>query len=242
VIDLEVWLSNFSNSIQCEMVFRLLLAALLGGIVGMERGSGDRPAGFRTHILVCAGSALIMLVSMYGFEGFDRTPFRYPQNRDSARIAAQVVSGIGFLGAGTILHEGITVRGLTTAASLWMISSIGLATGAGMYFVGVAATVITFLTLTAFHSVEKRFAVANSKSDKKYIRVTASNTPGLVAEVTSFLTQNDIKVKTINVQNSSLNDKIVLELYLRINKEMDLGMIMDGLQRIEGIKSIENVG
>jgi putative Mg2+ transporter-C (MgtC) family protein len=242
VIDLEVWLSNFANSIQYEMVFRLILAALLGGIVGMERGSGDRPAGFRTHILVCAGSALIMLVSMYGFEGFDRLPFRYPTNRDSARIAAQVVSGIGFLGAGTILHEGITVRGLTTAASLWMISAIGLATGAGMYFVSVAATIITFLTLTAFHSVEKRFAVVNSKSDKKYIRVTASNTPGLVAKVASFLTQNDIKVKTINVQNSSLNDKVVLELYLKFNKELDLGMIMNGLQQIEGVKSIENIG
>ena len=90
--------------------------------------------------------------------------------------------------------------------------------------------------------MEKRFAVVNSKSDKKYIRVTASNTPGLVAEVASFLTQNDIKVKTINVQNSSLNDKVVLELYLKFNKELDLGMIMDGLQRIEGIKSIENIG
>ena len=208
----------------------------------MERGSGDRPAGFRTHILVCAGSALIMLVSMYGFEGFNQMPFRYPSNRDSARIAAQVVSGIGFLGAGTILHEGITVRGLTTAASLWMISAIGLSTGAGMYFVSVAATIITFLTLTAFHSVEKRFAVVNSKSDKKYIRVTASNIPGLVAEVATFLVQNGIKVKTINVQNSSFNNNVVLELYLKFNKELDLGMIMDGLQQIEGIKSIENVG
>ena len=242
MIDLEAWVTNFTNSIQFEMVIRLILAAVLGGIVGMERGSGDRPAGFRTHILVCAGSALIMLVSMYGFEGFDKVPFEYPKNRDSARIAAQVVSGIGFLGAGTILHEGITVRGLTTAASLWMISAIGLATGAGMYFVSVAATIITFLTLTAFHSVEKRFAVANSKSDKKYIRVTASNTQGLVAEVATFLSQSGIKVKTINVQNSSLSNNVVLELYLKFNKELDLGMIMDGLQQIEGVKSIENIG
>jgi len=224
------------------MVMRLLLAAVLGGIVGMERGSGDRPAGFRTHILVCAGSALIMLVSMYGFEGFEKVPFEYPKNRDSARIAAQVVSGIGFLGAGTILHEGITVRGLTTAASLWMISAIGLAAGAGMYSISVAATIITFMTLTTFHSVEKRFAAASSKSDKKYIRVVASNTPGLVAQVAAFLTQSGIKVKTINVQNSSANDKVVLELYLRFNKEVDLGIVMDGLQKIEGVKSIENVG
>ena len=100
------------------MLVRLALAALLGGIVGMERGSGDRPAGFRTHILVCAGSALLMLVSMYGFDGFDKVPYKYPDHRDSARIAAQVVSGIGFLGAGTILHEGISIRGRTTAPRL----------------------------------------------------------------------------------------------------------------------------
>lgn len=242
MINVEAWLNHFSNSIQFEIVFRLILAAVLGGIVGMERGSGDRPAGFRTHILVCAGSALIMLVSMYGFEGFDKVPFEYPKNRDSARIAAQVVSGIGFLGAGTILHEGITVRGLTTAASLWMISAIGLATGAGMYFVGVAATIITFITLTTFHSVEKRFAVANSKSDKKYLRVVALNSPGIVARVAAFLARNNVTVKTINVQNSSLNNTVVLELYLKFNKELELGMIMDGLQQIEGIKSIENIG
>ena len=183
-----------------------------------------------------------MLVSMYGFEGYDVVPLEYPRNRDSARIAAQVVSGIGFLGAGTILHEGITVRGLTTAASLWMISAIGLATGAGMYSIGAAATLITFITLTTFHSVEKRFAVANSKSDRKYIRVVTANIPGTVARVATFLAQNDVKVKTINVQNSTLSDKVVLELYLKFSKETDLALIMNGLQQIEGIKSIENIG
>ena len=101
-----------------EMLIRLLLAAFLGGIVGIERGSGDRPAGFRTHILVCAGAALFMLVSMYGYDDYPMHGEEFPRNRDSSRIAAQVVSGIGFLGAGTIMHEGVTVRGLTTAASL----------------------------------------------------------------------------------------------------------------------------
>ena len=101
-----------------DMILRLLLATVLGGAVGIERGSGDRPAGFRTHILVCTGSALIMLVSMYGFDDTYVSGISNANNRDSARIAAQVVSGIGFLGAGTIMHEGVTVRGLTTAASL----------------------------------------------------------------------------------------------------------------------------
>ena len=109
------------------MILRLVVAAILGGIVGIERGSGDRPAGLRTHILVCVGSTLFMLVSLYGFDDVNPLPTHVEedigQRRDSARIAAQVVSGIGFLGAGTILHEGLTIRGLTTAASLWMVSA-----------------------------------------------------------------------------------------------------------------------
>ena len=118
MLDNLAWLQEHKDIM---MVVRLVLAAILGGIVGIERGSGDRPAGFRTHILVCVGSALFMLVSMYGFD--ELTPAEalhegdLGARRDSARIAAQVVSGIGFLGAGTILHEGLTIRGLTTAAA-----------------------------------------------------------------------------------------------------------------------------
>ena len=122
-----------------EMLIRLLLAAFLGGIVGIERGSGDRPAGFRTHIL-------------YGYDDYPMHGEEFPRNRDSSRIAAQVVSGIGFLGAGTIMHEGVTVRGLTTAASLWMISAIGLAAGAGMYVLSIGSTAVMMVTLVTFHS------------------------------------------------------------------------------------------
>ena len=143
-----------------DMILRLLLATVLGGAVGIERGSGDRPAGFRTHILVCTGSALIMLVSMYGFDDTYVSGISNANNRDSARIAAQVVSGIGFLGAGTIMHEGVTVRGLTTAASLWMVSAIGLAAGAGMYVISIVATAIMLITLVSFRSWEKRFQFA----------------------------------------------------------------------------------
>ena len=97
-----------------HLVLRLLLTAFLGGIIGLERSAGDRPAGLRTHVLVATGSALLMIVSIYGIDG-------HPLNRDPSRIASQVVTGVGFLGAGTILHEGLTVKGLTTAASVWMV-------------------------------------------------------------------------------------------------------------------------
>lgn len=228
-----------STSIEVHLTLRLLLAAILGGIVGLERGSGDRPAGFRTHILVCAGSALIMLVSLYGFEGFDVNHLS-TTGRDSARIAAQVVSGIGFLGAGTIMHEGVTVRGLTTAASLWMVSAIGLAVGAGMYFISIVSTFITMITLVTFHNWEKRFALIN-RNDRRFVRVVARNRPGVITEVTSYLATNGIKLKTINVRNDANGNQIVMELYLKIDKEMDAGVI-SALQGINGIVSVENEG
>ena len=111
---------------QLEIVLRLILAVAAGGLIGLEREIHGRAAGFRTQILVCLGSTLIMLISIYGFEqsGVGTT-------RDPARLAAQVVSGIGFLGAGTILREGTSIKGLTTAASLWVVAGIGLALGAG---------------------------------------------------------------------------------------------------------------
>ena len=128
------------ESLEFQMLMRLFLAAFLGGIVGIERGSGDRPAGLRTHILVCTGSALIMVVSMYAFDGFD-VP------RDPGRIAAQVVSGIGFLGAGTIMREKKTIGGLTTAASIWATGCIGLGIGWGFYTIAISAGVAVIIVL-----------------------------------------------------------------------------------------------
>ena len=126
-----------------QVVWRLFLAAALGGIIGFEREKHNkRIAGFRTHILVSIGSALIMLVSMYIFDIYAGRAAV-----DPARIAAGVVTGIGFLGAGTIIRSSEKVTGLTTAASLWTVSGIGLAIGCGFYIAGWAATVIAFATL-----------------------------------------------------------------------------------------------
>lgn len=224
-----------------DMILRLLVATVLGGAVGIERGSGDRPAGFRTHILVCVGSALIMLVSMYGFDDTYVSGISNANNRDSARIAAQVVSGIGFLGAGTIMHEGVTVRGLTTAASLWMVSAIGLAAGAGMYVLSFVSTAIMLITLVSFRKWEKRFGVAASNG-RRYIRIVANNEPGIITNITSYLAENDIKVKTLNVKNNAQKNEVVLELYLKIGKNADKEGVARGLQSISGIVTIENIG
>src|SRR3989338_4116236 len=135
---------------QFEMIARLFLAAILSGLVGYEREIHGRLAGFRTHILVCVGSTLIMLTSMYIFE-----IYRGLATPDPARIAAQVVSGIGFLGAGTIIRFKASVRDLTTAASLCTIAGIGLAVGSGLYVPAAVTTVIVLATLFFLNIFEK---------------------------------------------------------------------------------------
>ena len=230
------------SPLELTMVLRLIVAAILGGIVGMERGSGDRPAGFRTHILVCVGSALFMLVSIYGFDDIAPVTTNLEDDigtrRDTARIAAQVVSGIGFLGAGTILHEGLTIKGLTTAASLWIVSAIGLAVGSGMYLLSTVATMLTMLTLVTFRTWEKRFA--GTRSDRRFIRVVTRNTPGIITEITAFLSDCGIKVKTLNVKTDNKNGNIILELYLKIDRTIDMVEVADGIQNIDGVLALEN--
>ena len=131
-----------------DAAWKLGLAVLLSGIIGFEREHSHRPAGFRTHILVAVGSALIMLTSVYIAE-----KYKGQMNVDITRMSGQVVSGIGFLGAGTILREGFSVKGLTTAASLWAVSCIGIAIGAGFIAGAVVATLVIYITLNSLKKV-----------------------------------------------------------------------------------------
>ena len=137
-----------------QTVYRLVLAALLSGLVGIEREAHGRAAGLRTHILVCVGSTLIMLTSLYMFDIYSAKAAI-----DPGRIAANVITGIGFLGAGTIIRWGSSVKGLTTAASIWAVSGIGLAIGCGYYFGAVVTTLIILVTLQLLRKVEGAVAL-----------------------------------------------------------------------------------
>lgn len=145
----------FSNY---QILARLLLATILSGIIGFEREARGRAAGFRTHILVCIGSALIMMTSIYIFE-----IFKGVATVDPSRIAAQVVVGMGFLGAGAIIRAGETIRGLTTAASLWVVAGIGLAVGCGFYFAALVTSILAFIALVVFSKMEEAFALKGPK-------------------------------------------------------------------------------
>ena len=139
-----------------EFVLRIFVAALLGGVIGLEREYRAKEAGFRTHFLVALGSALFMIVSAYGFEGVMTTA---EHRWDVSRVAAQVVSGIGFIGAGTIIfHKSENVvRGLTTAAGLWVTAAIGLACGGGLYILSVGSTFLVLVGLEAFNYFLHKF-------------------------------------------------------------------------------------
>lgn len=159
-----------------DFVLRLVVAGVLGGVVGWDREYRAKEAGLRTHFLVAIGSALIMIVSQHGFGDVLGKP---GVGLDPSRIAAQVVSGIGFIGAGTILIQKQFVRGLTTAAGLWATSGIGLAVGAGMYWVGVCAMVLTlvgleFLTIVFKNVGEHSSLVVFSTKDKENLKRVAN--------------------------------------------------------------------
>lgn len=133
---------------QWFMIWRLAFAAILGGVIGLEREMGRRPAGLRTYMLVTTGSALFTVLSIYAFPMEGAT-------RDTARVAAGIVTGIGFLGAGTVWRSHDMVKGLTTAAGLWVAAGIGMAVGAGMELLASAATLIVLIILTVMHRLEK---------------------------------------------------------------------------------------
>lgn len=176
-------------------IVRLGLAAMLGGIIGFEREHSHRPAGFRTHILVAVGASLVMLTAVNMAE-------RYPGELDISRMPAQVVSGIGFLGAGTILREGFSVKGLTTAASLWAVSCIGLAVGGGFYTGALVGTAVIYITLNAL----KKVVVKGKAGKVLYIEVRdlAEQVPkisdiirrtGAVVHSMEILYDNDSKLR-----------------------------------------------
>lgn len=147
------------NMITYEFVLRLFVAAMLGGAIGLEREYRAKEAGFRTHFLVALGSGLFMILSQFGF---DDVLAHYEQvSLDPSRIASQVVTGIGFIGAGTIIFQKHVVRGLTTAAGLWVTSAIGMTAGAGMYVLSIATTVLVLLCLEALYFILQHFGTRN---------------------------------------------------------------------------------
>lgn len=214
---------------------RLLLAGLLGGLIGLEREQSNHPAGFRTHILVCVGSTLIMLVSIYGFSEW----MNHPNVRsDPARLAAQVISGIGFLGAGTILRHGFTVSGLTTAASLWVVAAIGLSVGTGFYFAAVITTILVLISLILLNKLEHYFLRSRRL---RILKVTVLDKPGVLGFIASKIGEKGISIRKVAIEEREGDESaptIEITFTLKSMKLEEISITLEDLQQIEGVLKV----
>lgn len=217
-----------------EVLLRLMLAAILGGLIGLERERTSWFAGLRTHMLVCMGSTLIMIVSQYGFQDVLQKQMII---LDPSRVAAQVVSGIGFLGTGTILFWKNTIKGLTTAASLWAVAAVGLSIGGGLYLAAVSMTIMIFIVLAGIKPLEK---ILFKRKFTKEIKLSVKPTISL-KNVEEILTQLNLRLYLVNFQVDVEEDREIIRLYFKSSPDIDPLIILDAFKNLPGIEKLESV-
>lgn len=205
-----------------------------GGIIGIEREKHGRPAGLRTHVLVAAGSCLMMIVSEAVFLKYGNLPGSGVVRLDPGRVAAQIITGIGFLGAGVIIKEGFVVRGLTTAACLWMVAGIGMAFGMGLIGGGIIGTLVALFSLI----VLKKLEPVINKDRFLHIRVTACAEPDIYPQLENIFSAHDLRLSNRASEWSINENKIVYQFVLTRQKQrigQDLSRVIGA---IEGVQKI----
>lgn len=224
-----------------DLMIRMLVATLLGGFIGLEREWSNHAAGFRTHILVCLGSATIMLLSIYGFSEFVTEA---NVRADPARLAAQVISGIGFLGAGAILRNGSVISGLTTAASVWVVAAVGLCVGAGFYFVAVLCTFLALVSLLLLNKWEKHL-LRNRRVHELTVKVL--DHPGVLGSIASALGEQGIQIMKMKMipdiemsENSLAKPTMQLCFTMKAPEKGKLLAALDEIHRSEFVLSSDS--
>lgn len=216
---------------QWEMLIRLGLAAALGSVIGVERERLQWTAGLRTHMLVCVGSTLFMLVSSFGFAdslGQAHTVL------DPSRVAAQVVSGIGFLGAGAILLRRDKIRGLTTAASLWTVAAVGLSVGGGLYVAAVGATVIILCILAGIKPLERRYWASRGASE--FVLVVQHGEASL-ALIQSELATAGMVIRTVAIEAADKPDEDEIRVTVENTTQEQMLITLERLRKSKGVLS-----
>lgn len=216
---------------ESEIIFRLLLGALFGGIIGFERQVHGRPAGFRTHMLVCLALVLLMIVS---------ENYHYLIEKDSsfirvdpARIAMGAITGVGFLGAGVIVKTGVTVQGLTTAASIWMVSAIGLSVGSGLYMAGTWAFGITLFSLFVLRVIEGKM------SRMSFMNLSIVSSEGLAEErVVEALAGSGAKPHNIEYEKDITTGELTYRMTIALRHQVSQKEIFEALASLEGVKKL----
>ena len=229
---------DFLSSDSITLTVRLVVAALLCGVIGFERETQQQPAGFRTHLLVGMSSCLMMLMALQGFTEYIRGDFGGNIQVDMTRIPSYVISGIGFLGAGTIIVQHGSIRGLTTAASIWTAAGIGLVVGVGMYYAAVLATFIAVLALYVFKKLERRY-MANRRLVR--LNVVSENIPGTLDRITARVRELHIPVKDFSIDEAEGSNGTPLTTYVFTVRVPSPGKqieLISELEKTEGVRRV----
>jgi putative Mg2+ transporter-C (MgtC) family protein len=217
---------------EVEIILRVLLGAVLGAVIGFERERDNQPAGLRTHMILVIGATLAMVLSVNLGYLFARpgTP------ADPARLAAQVISGIGFLGAGAILRYGFNVKGLTTATSLWTMAIVGMAVGAGYYLIGVVTTALMLVVLGLLNIIENRFV---RTSVTRFITIQASYQQGVVKAIREDVHEFADELVSFSIQKHVKNNRIRIQIVARISRDQELEELVEAISDVKGVRNMK---
>lgn len=210
---------------------RLVLAAILSGAIGFEREFHGRAAGFRTHILLCVGSTLIMLTSMHMFDLYLGKVVV-----DPGRIAAGVITGIGFLGAGTIMHSKASIRGLTTAASLWVVAGIGLAVGSGLFFGAIITTALTIIALMVFSRFEQ---IMIRKDWYRTIIIEVKEGVDQLKSIRAILNEWSIEITDFEIDHAQASGNMLLKFGLKLHSRKHTNELIEEIGRLGSVSNVK---
>lgn len=211
-------------NVEWEFIGRLFLALVLGGLIGYERESAHRPAGLRTNILVCLGATLIMLLESYYHE-------KHPNASDNLRMAAQVITGIGFLGAGTIIQTRSSIRGLTTAATIWVTAAIGLSIGEGFYYAAITATIIALISLRVFKKIENILAIKKGRM----LMISGVSNGGFSEKISNIFKEMNIPMWDMRL---SVTNERSMDVNIRIPAHVDVENLVNKILEVDGVHRV----
>lgn len=227
---IELAISSDEVNWQVGLV-RIIISFVMGALIGLEREINNQPAGLRTHILISIGSTLVMLISLYIPQGAESAG-------DPGRIAAQVVSGIGFLGAGAILKFGADIKGLTTAASIWAMAAVGMAVGAGMYSISIIGVVVIFFALTAMNIFEKSFFKERSL---RRIEVVVKKRTSSLETLREVLHENNVRISSTGFDRDVNDATDKFYFMVGVTQDLNVQNLADALEHQQGIVSVSVV-
>ena len=220
----------FTSTIAVDTMTKLAVAVILSSIIGIERELVHKPAGIKTHTLICISATLVMSLGMYVREVLDPT-----MTMDPTRLPAQILAGIGFVGAGTIIREGLSVKGITTAASLLAITCVGLAVGAGFYEGAILTTILMFFVLYFTSPIQK---IVSMKSKVTTVCVISKISTGIIGNVQEILEKNNLEVISIKQEKSNSSNSTLYKFLVKFNDFSDKETLIQEILKINGVNEV----